>query len=189
MDPETAKKIVKPQLTDKRYEHSIRVTDMAVELAQQYGADTKKAELAGILHDYAKFRPLEEMKTLIESDNNIKKDLIHYGEALWHAPVGAYLLQTEAGMNDDDILSAVAYHTTAKANMTTLEKVIFLADYIEPGRAFPGVDDVRELAKKNLDAAIAEALSNTIQFLLKQKQKVYPETIDAYNMYVRLTNS
>lgn len=184
MDRETALKIVRPQLTEKRLDHSVRVTDTAVDLAKQFGADVKKAELAGIVHDYAKFRPLDEMKGIIERNDNINSDLVNYGEALWHAPVGAYLLRIEAGIDDDEILSAVAYHTTGRINMTLLEKVIFLADYIEPGRNFPGLDEVRKLADEDLDAAVAQALSNTIQFLLQQKQKVYPETIAAYNTYV-----
>lgn len=184
MDRETALKLVKPQLTQARYEHSIRVTDTAVALAKQYGADVKKAEEAGVVHDYAKFRPLAEMRCIIETEEDINSDLLDYGEALWHAPVGAYLLCTEAGITDAEILQAVAYHTTGRADMTLLEKVIFLADYIEPGRDFPGLDGVRELADVDLDAAVAASLSHTIQFLLQQKQKVYPQTVGAYNAYV-----
>lgn len=189
MDRSTALKIVKEQLNEKRYEHTIRVTDTAVALAKRYGADLKKTELAGALHDYAKYRSLDEMRHIIQYDEYINTDFLDYGEALWHAPAGAHLVHTEAGIDDADILQAIAYHTTGRAEMSQLEKVIFLADYIEPGRDFPGVDDVRERAQSSLESAIAMALRNTIQFLLEKEQKVYPLTMKAYNAYVGQMNA
>lgn len=185
MDRVTALGIVKPQLTGRRYQHTIRVTDTAIELAKQYGVDEEKSELAGILHDYAKFRPPEEMKSIIEKEENIPGDLLQYAEELWHAPVGAYLVEHEVGVGDEEILLAIQYHTTGRANMTLLEKVIFLADYIEPGRDFAGVDTVRKLAKNDLDRAVIQSLSNTVEFLMNRKQTVYPETIAAYNALVQ----
>ncbi|HEX7063668.1 MAG TPA: bis(5'-nucleosyl)-tetraphosphatase (symmetrical) YqeK [Bacillales bacterium] len=184
MDRETALKIVKRQLTERRYEHTVRVTDTAVRLAEKYGADTEKAELAGILHDYAKFRPEDEMKEMIRQSGELPDELLSYDLELWHAPVGAVLIRKEAGISDPDILKAIESHTTGRAGMSLLEKVIFLADYIEPGRDFPGVDQVRELAENDLDAAIVQALKNTVQFLMGKGHKVYPDTIAAYNNLV-----
>ena len=117
----------------------------------------KKAELAAIFHDYAKFRPKDEMKQIIV-DQNMAKELLDFHSELWHAPVGAYLVEKEAGITDRDILDAIAYHTTGRIGMTVLEKVVYLADYIEPGRSFPGVDEVRELATKSLDKAMIQAV-------------------------------
>jgi predicted HD superfamily hydrolase involved in NAD metabolism len=184
MDRDTALEIVRKQLTKRRYEHTVRVTDTALALAVTYGADREKTELAAALHDYAKFRPEEEMKHIIKEDDGIPDELLSYNLELWHAPVGAHLVEEEVGISDPAILGAIRYHTTGRAEMTLLEKVIFLADYIEPGRDFPGVDDVRKLAEHDLNAAIVQALSNTVIFLMGKKQKVHPDTMAAYNSLV-----
>lgn len=180
MKIEQALKIVKAQLTEHRYQHTIGVMDTAVELAERFGANVEKARLAAIFHDYAKFWPKDEMKSII-LDQNLGDDLIHYGTELWHAPVGAFLVQKEAYINDEEILQAIRSHTTGRKGMTVLEKVIFLADYIEPGRHFPGVEEVRELAKENLDDAVKQSIINTITFLMRRNQFVYPGTIHTYN--------
>ncbi|HET7580887.1 MAG TPA: bis(5'-nucleosyl)-tetraphosphatase (symmetrical) YqeK [Bacillales bacterium] len=184
MDRETALEIVKPQLTQRRYEHTVRVTDTALDLAEIYSVDRDKTEIAGILHDYAKFRPKEEMAHLIEEEGSLPDELLSYHIELWHAPVGAVLVEKETGISDPDVLGAIRYHTTGRDGMSQLEKVIFLADYIEPGRDFPGVDHVRELAKNDLDGAVVQALVNTITFLMKKKAKVHPDTLAAYNSLV-----
>lgn len=184
MEREQALEIVKQQITEHRYLHTLGVADTAVALANQYGVDAKKAELAAIFHDYAKFRPKEEMRKMILTQG-MPKDLLQFNAELWHAPVGAYLVETEAGITDTDILDAIRFHTTGRPGMTKLEKVIYLADYIEPGRHFPGVDDVRELAKTNLDQALIRSIQNTIVFLLKKEQAVYPNTFYTYNDLVR----
>ena len=89
MERQEALTIVKKQLTEQRYQHTIGVMETAIKLAKQYGADVKKAELAAIFHDYAKFRPKEEMKQII-LEQNMPKDLLSYNSELWHSPVGAY---------------------------------------------------------------------------------------------------
>lgn len=180
MEREEALKIVKEQLTDHRYQHTLGVMETAIALAKQYGADEKKAELAAIFHDYAKFRPKDEMKQIILSQK-FPQDLLHYHAELWHAPAGAYLVEKEAGIKDKEVLDAIRYHTSGRPGMTLLEKVIYLADYIEPGRHFPGVDEVRALAKKNLDTALIQAVKNTILFLMKKNQSVYPDSFQTYN--------
>jgi predicted HD superfamily hydrolase involved in NAD metabolism len=183
MERHEALEIVKEQLTEHRYQHTLGVMETAIQLAKQYGADVKKAELAAIFHDYAKFRSKEEMKQII-LEQNMPNDLLVYNTELWHAPVGAYLVKTEVGIQDEDILNAIRYHTSGRANMTLLEKIVYVADYIEPGRIFPGVDEVRELAQQDLDKALIKALQNTIQFLLKKNQPIYPDTIHTYNSLI-----
>lgn len=175
-----ALQLVKAQITDKRYVHTLGVAESAVELAERFGANVKKAELAAIFHDYAKFRPKEEMMQII-INQNMAKDLLDFHSELWHAPVGAYLVEQEAGITDREILDAIAYHTTGRIGMTLLEKVVYLADYIEPGRSFPGVDEVRDIAKKSLDLAMVQAVRNTIVFLINKKQAIYPDTFHTYN--------
>ncbi|WP_027407871.1 bis(5'-nucleosyl)-tetraphosphatase (symmetrical) YqeK [Anoxybacteroides tepidamans] len=183
MERHKALEIVKKQLTEHRYQHTLGVMETAIELARKYGVDEKKAELAAIFHDYAKFRPKEEMKQII-LEQNMPNDLLSYNMELWHAPVGAYLVQREVGIQDEEVLNAIRYHTSGRANMTALEKVVYVADYIEPGRIFPGVEEVRELARHDLDEALIQALKNTIQFLMKKNQPIYPDTFYTYNAMV-----
>src|SRR5699024_3254928 len=110
-----------------------------------------------------------------------QNDMLAYHSELWHAPVGALLVKNEIGIEDEDILQAISSHTTGRPGMTKLEKVIFLADYTEPNRQFPGVDRVRTLSMEDLDAAMLAALSQTIQFLVQKQVLVYPNTLLTYN--------
>jgi len=176
--------IVKGQLTDHRYQHTLGVMETAIDLANQYQVDVKKAETAAIFHDYAKFRPKDEMKQIIV-EQNMPTILLDYNTELWHAPVGAYLVKTEVGITDSEILTAIEFHTSGRPKMTMLERVIYLADYIEPGRHFPGVEEVRELAKKDLNLALVQSIRNTISFLLKKNQPIFPDTFLAYNALIQ----
>ncbi|GAF17960.1 hydrolase, YqeK [Bacillus sp. JCM 19046] len=163
--------------------HTLGVRETAVLLAKRYGADQKKAEMAAILHDICKYHDLEPM---IETVTN-KLEEAHwaeYGQELLHAPCGAYYVRHNLGITDKDVLMAIRSHTTGRSNMSLLEKVVFLADYIEPNRHFEGVQRARELAEKSLDQACLFALTNTIIYLLNKQQAIHPETIAAYNSYV-----
>ncbi len=184
MNREKALSIVKEQLTEHRYIHTIGVMETAIKLAKIHGSDEKKSELAAIFHDYAKFRPKDEMEQIIIS-RQMKQDLLDYDKELWHAPVGAYLVENEVGITDLDILNAIKCHTSGKVSMTILDKIIFVADYIEPGRAFPGVEEVRKIAESDLDLAVILTLRNTISFLLKKQHVIYPDTLFTYNEMVR----
>ncbi|GIN75029.1 hypothetical protein CHCC14820_3640 [Bacillus paralicheniformis] len=183
MKREEALACVQEQLTEQRYIHTVGVMETAVKLAERFGADVKKAEIAAIFHDYAKFRPKEEMKQIILNGGG-PLEVLDFHHELWHAPAGAALVKTEVGITDEDILSAIRFHTSGRPNMTLLEKVIYVADYIEPGRRFPGVEEVRTLAEEDLDLALIQALKNTITFLISKNQAVYPETVATYNALV-----
>ncbi|WP_217586769.1 bis(5'-nucleosyl)-tetraphosphatase (symmetrical) YqeK [Lentibacillus saliphilus] len=180
MNRDEAIRIVKPQLTDERFEHTLRVADTALELSECYGVSSEQAEEAALLHDYAKYRPVEEMKRWIKS-TTLPKDLLHFHSELWHAPVGAKMLELEHGITDQSVLDAVAFHTTGRVGMTSLDMIIFIADYIEPGRSFPGVGEVRAMAKQDIRHACWLALRNTISFLLDKQSQIYPNTFYAYN--------
>jgi predicted HD superfamily hydrolase involved in NAD metabolism len=184
MDRNLALERVKKELTEHRYVHTIGVMETAIQLAKRYGVDEKKAELAAIFHDFAKFRPKDEMKKII-IEQRLNSDLLLHNEELWHAPVGAYLVHKEVGIDDMEIIDAIHFHTSGRPNMTLLEKIIYVADYIEPGRHFPGVDEVRDLAKENLDEALIKAIQNTIVFLMKKKQPIFPATFLTYNDLVK----
>lgn len=183
MEQTLALAIVKEHLTKERYIHTLGVMETAIELARRYGADEKKAELAAIFHDYAKFRPIDEMRQLI-CEHQLGEDFLHYGTQLLHAPCGAFLVNKEVGIEDEEILLAIRYHTTGRPNMTLLEKIIFIADYIEPNRKFPGVDEVRELANIDINQACIQSLKNTMSFLLQKEATIYPDTLNTYNQLV-----
>ncbi|WP_058307318.1 bis(5'-nucleosyl)-tetraphosphatase (symmetrical) YqeK [Gracilibacillus massiliensis] len=180
MEPNKALKIVEKQLTKKRYEHTVRVMETALDLAKHYKVDEQKVELAAILHDYAKYRDPSEMKRWI-IEEKLPHDLLEHHPELWHAPVGAKMIERELGVNDPAILSAIHWHTTGKRHMSLMDKVIFIADYIEPGRDFPGVEEVRGIVYNDLDQACWLAARNTISFLMRKNQPIYPDTFQLYN--------
>lgn len=175
--------LVEPHLTEHRYIHTIGVADTALKLAENTDVDKNRLELAAIFHDYAKFRDKQEMRGIIRKEK-LDPDFLLYGDELLHAPAGSFLVEKEIGIEDEEILSAITWHTTGRQDMTMMDKILFLADYIEPNRSFPGVDEVRELSASSLDEAIIKALTNTIEFLMKKKQPVYPGTLATYNQLV-----
>ncbi|MEK3890656.1 bis(5'-nucleosyl)-tetraphosphatase (symmetrical) YqeK [Bacillus sp. FSL K6-3431] len=180
MNMEQAIKIVGGKIAGPRYDHTLRVLDTARELGKNVGVDVKKTEIAAVFHDYAKLLSIPELKVKV-SDAREDPRLLAYHPELWHGPVAAQIVLDEFDISDKDILNAIRFHTTGRANMSMLEKVIFLADYIEPGRSFPGVEEVRELVKEDINKALLYALGNTIQFLIIKKALIFPDTFEAYN--------
>ncbi|CAH1207283.1 hypothetical protein PAECIP111892_02839 [Paenibacillus auburnensis] len=176
---------VSAQMPDKRWQHTLGVMETSVKLARHYGADPVQAETAAILHDVAKYWPVERMKEIIEQ-NGLSTELLQYDKQLWHAEVGAFVAQQEYGITDPDILGAIRYHTSGRKGMTLLEKVVCLADYIEPGRDFPGVDEIRRLSKVSLEEALVAGFDSTISLLLQKRRIVFPLTMLARNDLVRI---
>ncbi|WP_017187322.1 bis(5'-nucleosyl)-tetraphosphatase (symmetrical) YqeK [Alkalibacillus haloalkaliphilus] len=168
-------------LPTKRYEHVERVTETALSLAEKYHADQYNVGIAAALHDYAKHMDKSLLQYWIETSIDIPKDLIDYHHELWHGPVGAKMIQHWFMIENKDILNAVRWHTTGRAKMGLVEKIIFLADYIEPGRQFDAVYEARDLAQHDLDRACQYALKQSILFLIDKKQPIYPDTFQAYN--------
>lgn len=175
---------IRSQMNQKRYDHTLGVAASARELANRYGADPDKAELAGLLHDYCKCWPVEKLREILVR-NDLPQELLEADKELWHAFAGAIVIQQELGVTDPDLLQAVRYHTTGRQNMSLLEKVVCVADYIEPNRSFPGVEEIRERAEKNLEDALAFALGGTIAHLIEKSRPVYVLTLLAYNDLVR----
>lgn len=180
----TIQKAVQAQMPQKRWEHTLGVVESAKQLAQRYGADVQKAELAAYLHDYAKYWPIERQKQVI-IEQGMPEELLYFDKQLWHAPVGAYAVQTELGIDDEEILNAVRYHTSGRLQMTLLEKVVCLADYIERGRDFPGVEHIRKLAEENIEQALIAGFDTTIQFLIQKGKTIFPLTVLARNDLIR----
>ena len=174
---------LKKALKDKRFQHVLRVEETAIKLAEQYGVDVEKASIAGLCHDYAKQRPDEDFIAEIKK-KGLNPLLLDYGNAIWHGVVGAELIKDELGIWDEDILNAVRHHTTGAPVMTKLEQVIYMADYIEPGRDFVGVKKARVITAANLQAGVAYQTKHTLAYLIGNGKPVYPKTIDTYNAWV-----
>lgn len=174
---------VQMQMSERRFKHVLGVEETAIALAKKYGASPEKASIAALTHDYAKERPDDEFILVINRDG-YDKELLNYGNAIWHGLVGADFVSRELGITDGEILSAIRLHTTGAAQMSLLDKIIYVADYIEPGRTFPGVKEARELALLDLDEAVAFETKHTLEHLLAQEQKIYPKTIETYNYWV-----
>ncbi|RPF55564.1 bis(5'-nucleosyl)-tetraphosphatase (symmetrical) YqeK [Aquisalibacillus elongatus] len=168
-------------LTPKRYAHVERVTETALDLVKKYQGNEYEVGLAAALHDYAKDMEILLLKQWILDHHDLPKDLLDYHHELWHGPVGSKMIQSLFMIQNHDIINAVRYHTTGRIHMTKTEKIVFLADYIEPGRDFPAVYEAREIAKHSLDRACHYALENSIHFLMSKEQPVYPDTFFAYN--------
>ncbi len=174
---------VRDRLPKKRWEHVVGVMETAVILADRFGADPVKADLAAILHDVAKYWPIPQLEQAV-IEHHIQGDLLLYDRQLLHAHVGAYVAEVEYGILDDEILDAIRYHTSGREVMTLLDKVICLADYMEPGRDFPGVEHIRYLAQSNLDLALIAGFDSTISYLITQGKSIYPLTIIARNSLI-----
>ena len=182
-------KTIKEKISEKRFNHIIGVVETAKMLANLYNEDIEKAMLASILHDSAREYTQDDMEKLYtyyeyDFEDNQQKD-----PALLHSKVGAILARATYGIEDMDIINAIKYHTTGRRNMSMLEKIVFIADYIEPSRSFEGVENIRKLAFRDIDLAVFEALENTIRHLLDKKSFIHGDTLDARNdLLLKLNN-
>ncbi|MDF7637688.1 bis(5'-nucleosyl)-tetraphosphatase (symmetrical) YqeK [Leuconostocaceae bacterium ESL0958] len=172
---------VAAKLSDKRFQHCLRVKDYAVYLAEQNEVDPEQAAVAALVHDYAKERPDADFLAMIDQQG-LDPDLKNWGNPIWHGVVGAYFVKEELGIADPDILRAVTEHTTGAGHeMAPLSKIIFMADYLEAGRTFPGVAEARTITDESLNQGVFYQLSHTLSFLASQEKAIYPKTFDAYN--------
>lgn len=175
---------VSSQMPAKRWEHTKGVMETAVILAGRFGADPVKADLAAILHDVAKYWPVQKLHQMMV-EHKLSDELLHYDKQLWHAEVGAFVAEHEYGVTDAEVLDAIRYHTSGRIGMTLLDKVVCLADYMEPGREFPGVNNIRELANHSLEEALAAGFDSTIGYLLSRRQIIFPLTVLARNDLIK----
>ncbi|RJE90865.1 HD domain-containing protein [Paenibacillus sp. 1011MAR3C5] len=180
MDRQLIMERVRAEMPERRWRHTEGVIETAIALAIRYGEDPKRAELAAIIHDVAKFWSIERQGNAIR-DNGLDQEVLGYDKELWHAVVGAWVAERDFGVTDGGVLDAIRYHTSGRRGMSKLEKVVWLADYIEPGRDFPGVDAIRALSEEHLEKAVLAGLDGTIGFLIAKGKRIYPLTIEARN--------
>lgn len=178
-------KKLKKKLSDSRYQHSLGVAYTAGSLAMRYSADINKAIVAGLLHDCAKYMTGEEMLEYsvkkfidISEAENVKPDLLH-------AKLGSYFAIKKYGIKDPEINSAIRFHTTGKPEMSLLEKIIYIADYIEPNRdKMPRLDVIRRVAFENIDECLKMILEDSVEYLKESGMKIDETTFQTYDYYV-----
>lgn len=175
---------VKNKIGIKRFEHSMNTAKEAVSLAKRYNADENKAYTAGLLHDVAKGMPREELEAAA-AENNIELDVYEKSNPeLIHGKIGAAMVKKDLGINDEEILSAIKWHTTGNKNMTLLEKIIYLADIIEPGRNFKETDELRKIAYKDINDAMIFGLGHVMNFVKSKGLSLHPNSIEAYESLI-----
>ena len=172
---------IKKKLSEYRFYHSLNVADEAKRLALKYGADPEKAYTAGLVHDIMKDTPKNEQLKLFEKYNIKLTPVELESPKTWHAMSGEAYLRNELNVTDEEILKAVRYHTTARAGMSLLEKVLYIADYTSAERNYDDVDVMREKADRSLEEAMLYGLQFTINEMVTEGRAVHPDSIQAYN--------
>ena len=179
---------LKDKLPKKRYEHTLGVAYTSAALAMRYGEDIVKAELAGVLHDVAKGEKVSKLKDYMDgfidpyTDKSYVALVSDKAPQILHAIYAPFLARKNYNIEDKDILSAIRWHTTGKKDMSMLEKIVFVADYIEPNRKkLQKLDNIRKLAFEDIDIALYEIVKSTIEYLYTSKMHINNMTLDCYN--------
>ncbi|MBE5856375.1 MAG: HD domain-containing protein [Lachnospiraceae bacterium] len=184
LEPKKIRNKLEKVLDRKRYEHTLGVAYTAMNLASLYGADIKKAEIAGLLHDCAKGMSNDELLEFCKKYNITVTEFEKKNPFLLHSKVGSFIAASKYDIKDDDILNAILNHTTGRPSMSLLEKIIFIADYIEPNRkTIPGLDESRKLAFSDLDKALLFILENILKYLESTGSEIDEKTNITYNFY------
>ncbi len=179
-------KELESELAYGRFVHTLDVAATASNLAMCYGADLDKAETAGLLHDCAKCMNLGKMLKACDKAGVTISEYERNSVSLLHSKAGAVLAESRYGVSDEDILNAIRYHTTGRPGMSLLEKLVFVADYIEPGRdSAPNLPLVRKLAYESIDDCVLQILKDTLQYLATTGSPVDPMTQKTYEYYRR----
>lgn len=176
---------IRKRLSEPRFIHSLNVAEKAKELAEKYGADAEKAYTAGLLHDIFKDTPKETLLNMLEKEyNQALSDVEKANPKLYHAMAGALFVENELNVTDKEIINAIRFHTTGRKNMSLLEKVLYIADFISDDRDYNGVDRMREKAEASLEYAMREGLQFSIIELAENERAIHPDSLDAYNQII-----
>lgn len=183
MEPGRLISELKNRLSIQRFQHVLRVTETAKALAALNGIPIEKAETAALFHDIAKNMSAEDLKELLVS-RGTGQEVLGYDKELWHAPAGAVIAREEFGIEDEDILNAIRYHTTGRPAMSPLEMAVYVADMTEPARDFPGADALRLTAEGPLDEAMKACIIQSVEHLISKRVPVHPDSISCYNYFI-----
>lgn len=173
--------IIRERLSDYRFNHSMCVAESAKELARRYGADEEKAEVAGILHDVMKESSKKEQLAVIEQAGMSLTELELKQKKFYHQTSGAAFAKAVLGIEDDEILNAIRYHTTGRTNMSLMEQIVYLADFISADRDYDDVDIMREKVKLSKEEGLLYGTRYTIVSVINSGKILHPDTVDAYN--------
>ena len=177
---------LKNNLKPKRLKHVFGVVDSIDALAVKYGIDREKAHFSALYHDILKESSAVRLIEYIRENGEDPGELLHASKVL-HSQAGAIFARVEGGILDEDILNAIRYHTTGREEMSTLEKMLYLADVIEAGRDYEGVDRLRDLSMKDLDLAMLHALNSSLRFLEERNEYILISSVSARNYYLTIT--
>lgn len=184
------KKDLKLTLDKDRYEHTLGVSYTAMCLAMKYDVDLDKAEIAGLLHDCAKCMADEKKLKKCKEHNINVSDIEKQQPYLLHAKVGAFIAMDTYGINDHDVINAILKHTTGACNMNMLEKIIYVADYIEPRRNKAGnLKEIRKMAFEDIDMAVYMIMRDTVDYLNKKGKTIDSTTLTAFEFYENVIKS
>jgi nicotinate-nucleotide adenylyltransferase len=175
--------LIAGRLSPKRFVHSMNVAKAAVELTKLYGGDSKQAYLAGVLHDIMKEEKPEIQLQIIKEYDTMTDTVTLQAPPLWHAKAGAAYCASALKITDNDLLNAISYHTTGRADMSHLEKILYLADYIGEERDYEDVDIMRAETLTSMERGLKYALTYTVNDLTSRGKAVHPDTLQAYNQY------
>lgn len=180
------KTILKRNLKDSRYNHTIGVEKSAIKLAEIYEESIDKVIISSLFHDFAKYMTDEELHYYVKEYNIELDEIEKLDYSIIHGKVAKFIAKYEYNIDDVDVLNSIEYHTTGRKNMTKLEKIIYLADYIEENRNYDGVDNLRRLAYEvGLNEALLESFNNSINFLLKKSVLIHKNTVEARNQILK----
>ncbi len=172
---------VRRALPEEVRRHSLGVAETAARLAARHGVAPERAYLAGLVHDLAKPLPGEELLRVAAASGIMADEIQFHAPYLLHGPVGAVMAQREFGLDDPELLRAVANHTTGVPGMGDLELVVYLADAVEPGRRYAGVEQLREAAQGDLDEAVLAAVAQTLNSLTRRRMLIHPHSVETWN--------
>lgn len=178
------KKLIKSMMSENRYNHCVNVSKEAVKLAKRYGGDEEKAAIAGILHDITKEIPKEEQLQIMLDSGIILDDIQKNAPKLWHGISGSAYIKNHLDIDDEDILNAICYHTTGRAGMSLLEKIIFVADFTSEERTYKGVATMRKKSRKSLEDAMLYGFKFTFSDLSSRELAIHPDELACYNEIV-----
>lgn len=178
---EEIKEYLAENLEGKRYKHVLGVAETAKKLAALNEIDENAAEIAGLAHDVAKNMSKEDMYNVIKENNIILSEVEKRNKSLWHSIIAPVIAREKLGIENIEILNSLRWHTTGKENMTVLEKIIYIADMIEPTRDFPGVEELRKITFEDLDNGVFAGLNQSMKFLLEKNQLMDENTVKARN--------